>query len=57
MTGFFNKEPDHDIPHLDTAVSPLRKWLIDDMNIRRFFRKTQRNYLRDIGRLATFFGR
>lgn len=54
MTGFFNKEPDHAVPHLDTPVSPLRQRLIDDMNMRRFSRETQRNYLRDIGRLATF---
>ena len=44
-------------PHLDTCVSPLRQRLIDDMNMRRFSRETQRNYLRDIGRLATFLGR
>lgn len=43
-----------------TSTQPLARCasgLIDDMNIRRFFRKTQRNDLRDIGRLATFFGR
>lgn len=57
MTSFFKKEPDHAAPHLDTRVSPLRQWLIDDMNMRRFSRETQRNYLRDIGRLATFLGR
>jgi len=44
-------------PVLDTPVSPLRQRLIDDMNMRRFSRETQRNYLRDIGRLATFLGR
>ena len=44
-------------PHLDTRVSPLRQRLIDDMNMRRFSRETQRNYLRDIGRLATYLGR
>ncbi|MBS1167854.1 MAG: integrase/recombinase [Proteobacteria bacterium] len=44
-------------PALDTSVSPLRQRLIDDMNMRRFSRETQRNYLRDIGRLATFLGR
>ena len=38
-------------------ISPLRQRLIDDMNMRRFSRETQRNYLRDIGRLATFLGR
>ena len=44
-------------PQLDTPISPLRQRLIDDMNMRRFSRETQRNYLRDIGRLATFLGR
>lgn len=44
-------------PHLDAPVSPLRQRLIDDMNMRRFSRETQRNYLRDIGRLEAFLGR
>ena len=44
-------------PNLDVSVSPLRQRLIDDMNMRRFSRETQRNYLRDIGRLAAFLGR
>jgi integrase/recombinase XerD len=44
-------------PDLDRPISPLRQRLIDDMNMRRFSRETQRNYLRDIGRLATFLGR
>ncbi|MBB6182585.1 phage integrase N-terminal SAM-like domain-containing protein [Pseudorhizobium flavum] len=44
-------------PDLDTPISPLRQRLIDDMNMRRFSRETQRNYLRDIGRLASFLGR
>ena len=39
------------------AISPLRQRLIDDMNMRRFSRETQRNYLRDVGRFATFLGR
>ena len=38
-------------------VSPLRQRLIDDMNMRRFSPETQRNYLRDVGRFATFVGR
>ncbi|SJZ78649.1 Phage integrase, N-terminal SAM-like domain [Consotaella salsifontis] len=38
-------------------VSPLRQRLIDEMDLRRFPRETQRNYFRDIGRLATFLGR
>jgi hypothetical protein len=44
-------------PVLDTPVSPLRQRLIDDMNMRRFSRETQRNHLRFIGRLATFLWR
>lgn len=44
-------------PVYDAPISPLRQRLIDDMNMRRFSRETQRNYLRDIGRLATFLGR
>lgn len=39
------------------AISPLRQRLIEEMNLRRFSRETQRNYLRDVGRLATFLGR
>ena len=40
-----------------TAVSPLRQRLIDDMSLRRFSHETQRNYIRDVGRFATFLGR
>jgi len=40
-----------------TAISPLRHRLIDDMSLRRFSHETQRNYIRDVGRLATFLGR
>ncbi|HLV06955.1 MAG TPA: tyrosine-type recombinase/integrase [Croceibacterium sp.] len=38
-------------------VSPLRQRMIDDMNMRHFGRETQRNYIRDVGRFATFLGR
>jgi site-specific recombinase XerD len=38
-------------------ISPLRQRLIDDMNVRRFSPETQRNYIRDVGRFATFVGR
>jgi len=44
-------------PVLDSPVSPLRQRLVDDMAMRRFSRETQRNYVRDVGRLATFLGR
>jgi len=40
-----------------TPISPLRQRLIEDMAMRHFSRETQRNYLRDVGRFATFLGR
>ena len=46
------------VPVMPAApVSPLRQRLIDDMNMRHFSRETQRNYVRDVGRFATFLGR
>ncbi len=42
---------------IDRPISPLRQRLIDDMNVRRFSRETQRNYIRDVGRFATFLRR
>ena len=39
------------------TVSPLRQRLIDDMTMRRFSQETQRNYLRDVGRFATWLGK
>ena len=39
------------------AISPRRQRLIDDMNMRRFSRETQHNYIRDVWRFATFLGR
>jgi len=45
------------LPIIPAPVSPLRHRLIDDMGMRLFSSETQRNYIRDIGRLATFLGR
>ncbi len=45
------------IPMPAVPVSPLRRRLIDDVNMRRFSRETQRNYIRDVGRFASFLGR
>ena len=44
------------MPHsvLEAPISPLRRRLIDDMNMRHFSRETQRTYIRDVGRFATF---
>lgn len=40
-----------------TRISPLRQRLIEDMTMRRFSHATQRNYIRDVGRFATFLRR
>jgi len=37
--------------------SRLRQRLIEDMEVRGFSRTTQRNYMRDVARFATFLGR
>jgi integrase/recombinase XerD len=41
----------------DVPVSPLRQKLIDDMTMRHFSAATQRNYIRDVGRFASFLRR
>ena len=38
-------------------ISPLRQRLLDDMALRRFGSETQRNYLRDVSRFATWLQR
>ena len=45
------------VPVSATPISPLRQRLIDDMSMRRFSQETQRNYIRDVGRFATFLRR
>jgi integrase/recombinase XerD len=44
-------------PLSNTPVSPLRQKLIDDMTMRHFSAATQRNYIRDVGRFASFLRR
>jgi integrase/recombinase XerD len=41
----------------DTAISPLRRRLIEDMAIRRLGPKTQHDYIRHVKRFADFLGR
>jgi len=38
-------------------ISPLRQRLLDDMALRRLGLETQRNYLRDVSRFATWLQR
>src|SRR3978361_683036 len=42
---------------LAAPISPLRQRLSADMTMRRFSYETQRNYIRDVRRFATFLGR
>lgn len=42
---------------IPVAVSPLRQRLINETEMRRFGRETRRNYIRDVGRFASFLGR
>ena len=41
----------------DAPVSSLRQRMIEDMNMRRFTRKTQFDYVRHVARFATYLGR
>ena len=41
----------------NAPISPLRQKLIDDMTMRHFSAATQRNYIRDVGRFASFLRR
>jgi integrase/recombinase XerD len=40
----------------DTAISPLRRRMIDDMTIRHFATKTQHDYIRAVKHFADFLG-
>lgn len=40
-----------------TSSGTLRERMIEDMTVRRLSRATQRNYLRDVGRFASWLGR
>ena len=40
-----------------TSSRTLRERMIEDMNLHRLSRATQRNYLRDVSRFATWLGR
>jgi integrase/recombinase XerD len=40
-----------------TPPPTLRERMIEDMNLHRLYRATQRNYLRDVSRFATWLGR
>jgi site-specific recombinase XerD len=41
----------------ETAVSPLRRRMIEDMTVRNFLEKTQKDYIRHIKSLTAFLGR
>jgi site-specific recombinase XerD len=41
----------------ETAISPLRRRMIEDMTVRNFLEKTQKDYIRHVKSLAAFLGR
>src|ERR671916_288266 len=41
----------------ETAISPLRQRMIDDMTVRHFVEKTRTDYIRQVRRFAAFLGR
>jgi integrase/recombinase XerD len=41
----------------ETAVSPLRRRMIEDMTVRNFLEKTQKDYIRHVKNLTAFLGR
>jgi len=41
----------------EKPISPLRRRMLDDMNMRRFVPDTQREYIRAVKKLASFLGR
>jgi hypothetical protein len=40
-----------------TPISPLRQRMIDDMSVRKFGEKTQKDYIRHVKTFSTFLGR
>src|SRR6202049_1278306 len=41
----------------DQATSPLRRRMIEDMTVRKFVEKTQKDYIRHVKDLTAFLGR
>jgi integrase/recombinase XerD len=41
----------------EKPISPLRRRILEDMNVRRFMLDTQREYIRAVKGLAAFLGR
>ena len=41
----------------DEAMSPLRRRMIEDMTVRKFVEKTQKDYIRHVKDLTAFLGR
>src|SRR5262245_60080891 len=44
-------------PMSETPISPLRQRMIDDMSVRKFGEKTQKDYIRHVKTFSTFIGR
>src|SRR4030081_4030351 len=57
MRGFANLTQDRSIPMTNEAMSPLRRRMIEDMTVRKFASKTQRDYVQRVKHCTAFLGR
>src|SRR5438105_4590469 len=51
------RRPPHSIPMTNEAMSPLRRRMIEDMTVRKFASKTQRDYVQRVKHFTAFLGR
>src|SRR3954468_11868397 len=55
--GVRNSSSRQEPPMTETAISPLRRRMIEDMTVRNFVEKTQNDYIRHVKNLTAFLGR
>src|SRR6267154_3183151 len=55
--GFATFTQDRSIPMTNEAMSPLRRRMIEDMTVRKFASKTQRDYVQRVKHFTAFLGR
>jgi hypothetical protein len=55
--GVRNLVPDKSIAMIDKTISPLRQRMIEDMTIRHFKEKVQKDYIRQVKNFTVFLGR
>src|SRR3954452_2846980 len=55
--GVRNSSSRQEPPMTETAISPLRRRMIEDMTVRNFVEKTRNDYIRHVKNLTAFLGR